>query len=43
LLDGILRVYPGYTLSTLLLEDADELLRLRALLNLAHPPDGGDD
>ena len=37
LLDGILRVYPGYTLQTLLDEDAHELLRLRRIISLTTP------
>lgn len=32
-MDSILRRYPGYTLSTLLAEDAHELMLLRELLD----------
>jgi hypothetical protein len=33
LYDALLRIYPGYTLTTLKAEDAHELLTMRALLH----------
>lgn len=31
--DALLRIYPGYTLSSLLAEDAHDLFQMRALLD----------
>lgn len=33
MLDSILRMYPGYTLGTLLAEDAHELMTMRDLID----------